>query len=107
MLYALFIRPSPLGLFGAGTEKVPNLSCLSVTPCRLLYPGSWMTALGCCFITHASLPPKGRESASASSRIPAFTREPFNEAVKFAVAAAQGLAGLATGPGLYVRAFIS
>jgi hypothetical protein len=56
-IYGLFTRPSPLGLFWAGTEKVPNLSCLSVTPCRLLYPGSWMTALGCCLITHASLPP--------------------------------------------------
>ena len=45
-----------------------------------------MTALGCCFIIHPSLPPKGRESASAISRIPALAREPFNEAVKFAVA---------------------
>jgi hypothetical protein len=106
-IYALFIRPSPLGLVWAGTEKFPTLSCLSVTTCRLLYPGSWMTALGCCFIIHASLPPKGRESASAISRIPAFTREPFNEAVKFAVAAARGLASLATGQGVYVRAFIS
>jgi len=106
-IYALFIRPSPLGLFGAETEKVPNLSCLSVTTCRLLYPGSWMTALGCCFIIHASLPPQGRESASAFSRIPAFPREPFNEAVKFAVAAARSLASLATGQGVYVRAFIS
>ena len=106
-IYALFFRPSPLGLFRAGTEKVPNLSCLSVTPCRLLYPGSWMTALGCCFIIHASLPPQGRESASAISRIPASTREPFNEAIKFAVAAAQGLACLATGQGVYVRAFTS
>jgi hypothetical protein len=106
-IYELFIRPSPLGLFWAGTEKVPNLSCLSVTPCRLLYPGSWMTALGCCFIIHASLPPQGTESASALSRIPALTREPFNEAVKFAVAAARGLASLATGQGVYVRAFIS
>ena len=106
-IYGLFIRPSPLGLFGAGTEKVPNLSCLSVTTCRLLYPGSWMTALGCCFATHAGLPPKGRESASAISRIPAFTREPFNEAAKFAVAAARSLASLATGQGVYVRAFIS
>jgi len=106
-IYGLFIRSSPLGLFWAGTEKVPNLSCLSVTPCRLLYPGSWMTAFGCYFITHASLPPKGRESASAISRIPVFAREPFNEAVKFAVAAAHGLASLATGQGVYVRAFIS
>ena len=106
-IYALFIRPSPLGLFGAGTEKVPNLSCLSVTPCRLLYPGSWMTALGCYFITHAGLPPRGRESASAISRIPAFAREPSNEAVKFAVAAARDLACLATGQGVYLRAFIS
>ena len=106
-IYALFIRPSPDGLVWAGTEKVPNLSCLSVTTCRLLYPGSWMTALGCCFIIHAGLPPKGRESASAISRIPAFTREPFNEAVKFAGAAARCLASLATGPGVYVRAFIS
>ena len=106
-IYALFIRPLPLGLFWAGTEKVPNLSCLSVTTCRLLYPGSWMIALGCCFITHASLPPQGKESASAISRIPAFAREPFNEAVKFAVAAARSLASLATGQGPYVRAFIS
>ena len=37
-IYALFIRPSPDGLVWAGTEKVPNLSCLSVTTCRLLYP---------------------------------------------------------------------
>ena len=82
MIYELFTRPSPLGLFWPGTEKVPNLSCLSVTTCRLLYPGSWMTAFGCCLVTHAGLPPKGRESASALSRIPAFAREPFNEAVK-------------------------
>jgi hypothetical protein len=106
-IYGLFIRPSPDGLVWAGTEKVPHLSCLSVTTCRLLYPGSWMTALGCCFITHAGLPPKGRESASAISRIPALTREPFNEAVKFASAAARCLASLATGQGVYVRAFIS
>ena len=107
MIYELFTRPSPLGLFWPGTEKVPNLSCLSVTTCRLLYPGSWMTAFGCCLVTHAGLPPKGRESASALSRIPAFAREPFNEAVKFACAAARGLASLATGQGVYVRAFIS
>jgi hypothetical protein len=106
-IYAFFTRPSPDGLVWAGIEKVPNLSCLSVTTCRLLYPGSWMTALGCCLITHAGLPPKGRESASAFSRIPEFTREPFNEAVKFARAAARGLAGLATGQGVYVRAFTS
>jgi hypothetical protein len=59
-IYGLFIRPSPDGLVWTGTEKVPNLSCLSMTTCRLLYPGSWMTALGCCFITHGGLPPKGR-----------------------------------------------
>ena len=70
-IYVLFIRSSPLGLFWAGTDKVPNLSCLSVTTCRLLYPGSWMTVFGCCFVIHASLPPQGKE-ASAISRIPAF-----------------------------------
>ena len=67
-IYGLFIRPSPDGLVWAGTEKVPNLSCLSVTTCRLLDPDSWMTALSCCFITHAGLPPKGRESAFAWPR---------------------------------------
>jgi hypothetical protein len=106
-IYALFTRPSPDGLVLAGFEKVPILSCLSVTTCRLLYPGSRMTALGCCFITHTGLPLEGRGSASARPRLPVIPRGPLNEAVKFAVAAARGLASLATGPGVYVRAFIS
>jgi len=106
-IYGLFIRPSPDGLIWAGTEKVPNLSCRSVTTCRLLYPGSRMAALGCCFATHAGLPPKGRESASAWPRLPVISRGPLHEAVKFAGAAARCLASLATGPGVYVRAFIS
>ena len=106
-IYGLFIRPSPYGLVWAGTEKVPNLSCRSVTTCRLLYPGSRMTALGCCFTTHAGLPPKGRGSASAWPRLPVISRGPLHEAVKFAAAAARCLASLATGPDVYVRAFIS
>jgi len=106
-IYGLFPPPSPSGQVGAGTEKVPNLSCRSVTTCRLLYPGSRMAALGCCFATHAGLPPKGRESASAWPRLPVISRGPLHEAVKFAAAAARCLASLATGPGVYVRAFIS
>ena len=106
-IYGLFIRPSPDGLVWAGTEKVPNLRCRSVTTCRLLYPGSRMVALGCCFATRAGLPPKGRESASAWPRLPVISRGPLHEAVKFAAAAARCLASLATGPDVYVRAFIS
>jgi hypothetical protein len=106
-VYALCVRPSPYGLVWAGTEKVPTFSCLSVTTCRLLYPGSWMTALGCCFIIHSGLPLGGRGSASAWPRLPVIPRGPLNEAVKFAAAAARCLASLPTGQGVYVRAFIS
>jgi hypothetical protein len=106
-IYGLFIRPSPDGLVWAGAEKVPTLSGLSVTACRLLYPGNWMTAPGCCFIIHTGLPLEGRGSASARPCLPVIPHGPLNEAVKFAVAAARGLASLATGPGVYVRAFIS
>ena len=106
-IYALFVRPSPYGLVWAGTEKVPHLSGLSVTTCRLLYPGSWVTALGCCFITHGGLPLQGTGSASASSTPSGLSRGPLNEAVNFAAATARCLASLATGPGIYVRAFIS
>ena len=106
-VYALSVRSSPYGLVWAGAEKVPILSCLSVTTCRLLYPGSRMTAPGCCFVIHSGLPLEGRGSASARPRLPVIPRGPLNEAVKFAVAAARGLASLATGPGVYLRAFIS
>jgi hypothetical protein len=106
-VYVLGVRSSPSGLVGAGAEKVPNLSHLSVTACRLLYPGSGMTALGCCFVTPAGLPLEGTGSATASPTLSGLSRGPLNEAVKFARATARGMASLATGPGVYVRAFIS
>ena len=106
-VYGLFIRPSPDGLVWDGTEKFPNLSCLSVTACHLLYPGSWMIALGCCFLTHAGLPLEGIGSASAWPTPSGLSRGLLNEAVKFAIATARSMASLATGPGVYVRAFIS
>ena len=106
-VYVLSVRSSPYGLVWAGAEKVPTLSCLSVTTCHLLYPGSWMTALGCCFIIHIGLPLGGRGSASAMPTPSGISRGPSNEAVEFAGAAARCLAGLATGQGVYVRAFIS
>jgi hypothetical protein len=106
-VYALCVRSSPVGLVRAGGQKVPNLSCRSVTACRLLYPGSWMTAPDCCFVTHCGLSLEGTGSAAAMSTLSGLSRGPLNEAVKFANATARGLASLATGPGVYVRAFIS
>ena len=71
-IYGLFTRPSPLGLFGAGTEKVPNLSCLSVTnvpssvprqldDCTWLllghprWPSSKREGVGICNLTHSGI----------------------------------------------------
>ena len=105
--YVLSVRSLPLGLVRTGAETVPNLSRLSVTACHLLYPGSWMIALGCCFLTHSGLPLEGTGSASAWPTLSGLSRGPLNEAVKFAIATARGMASLATGPGIYVRAFIS
>jgi hypothetical protein len=106
-VYALCVRPSPYGLVWAGAEKVPTLSDLSVTACHLTYPGSWMTAPGCCFIIHSGLPLEGTGSASATPTPSGLSRGPFHEAVEFASAAARCLASLATGQGVYIPAFIS
>ena len=106
-VYVFAVRSLPLGLVRAGAEKVPNLSCRSLTACRLLYPGSWRTAPGCCLIPHIGLPLEGTGSATAWPRLPVISRGPPNEAVEFASAAARCLASLATGPDVYVRAFIS
>ena len=74
----------------AGTEKVPNLSCLVCDPCRLLTPELddciWLL-LG----HRAAFLQKGGESASDSHVFRHLHVKPFNEAAKFAWRCGRGL----------------
>jgi len=49
----------------AAIQRVPNLLRKTVRPCRLPYPGGFVSAYGCCFLTNSGL--RRRVSGSASA----------------------------------------
>jgi hypothetical protein len=49
----------------AAIQRVPNLLRKTVRPCHLPYPGGFVIAYGCCFITNSGLRLRVRGSASA------------------------------------------
>ena len=50
----------------AAIQRVPNLLRKTVRPCRLPYPGGFVSAFGCCFLTNSGLRLRVRGSASAT-----------------------------------------